>query len=268
MAALFIDLDNFKDINDSLGHEAGDRLLQAVAQRFEAMFRASDTVGRLGGDEFVVLTELQPFGPGPELLAERIRVLLRQPFYVEGYDHPAWSPRPASASPPGSGRRPDELLRDADIALYRAKAMGKDRWTVFEPAMQSAVLDRLELERDLRCALENRGVPPLYQPVFDLDKRAVPVASRPCCAGATRDVGVLAPDEFIPSLEDTGLIVDVGHWVLTKACEQAAEWHHRATAHHVGERLHAPARDRRLGRTMSVRPCRAADSTLGPSSWR
>jgi diguanylate cyclase (GGDEF)-like protein len=226
VAALFIDLDNFKDINDSLGHEAGDRLLQAVAQRFEAMLRPSDTVGRLGGDEFVVLTESLTQAAGPELVAERIRVVLRQPFYIEGYDQ---VPLVVSASigiATGIRDSADELLRDADIALYRAKALGKDRWTAFEPAMQSAVLDRLALERELRSALEMDEFFLLYQPVFDLHSvRACGVEALLRWRHRTR--GVLPPDEFIPSLEGTGLIVEVGHWVLTEACQQAAEWHRR-----------------------------------------
>jgi len=229
VAALFIDLDNFKDINDSLGHEAGDRLLRAVAQRIEGMLRASDTVGRLGGDEFVVLTESVPSAAGPELVAERIRDVLREPFQIEGYDQ---IPLVISASigiATGVRASADELLRDADIALYRAKAMGKDRWTAFEPAMQSAVLDRLELEMDLRSALENDEFLLLYQPVFDLDSvQACGVEALLRWRHPTR--GVLAPDEFIPSLEDTGLIVEVGHWVLTEACRQAAKWHGQGRA--------------------------------------
>jgi diguanylate cyclase (GGDEF)-like protein len=225
VAALFIDLDNFKDINDSLGHEAGDRLLQAVARRFEAtLLRASDTVGRLGGDEFVVLIESPPEGPGPELLAERIRVVLCQPFHIEGYDQVPLITSASIGIATGLRATPDELLRDADIALYRAKATGKNRWTAFEPAMQSAVLERLELERDLRSAFENNEFLLAYQPVFDLE------SMRACGVEALLrwhrpDHGVLMPDKFIPSLEETGLIVDVGHWVLSKACEQAAKWH-------------------------------------------
>jgi diguanylate cyclase (GGDEF)-like protein/PAS domain S-box-containing protein len=229
VAALFVDLDNFKDINDTLGHEAGDRLLQAVAQRFQGMLRASDTVGRMGGDEFVVLTELVPMAAGPELVADRIRDVLREPFCIEGYHQ---VPLVISASvgiATGVRASANELLRDADIALYRAKAMGKDRWTMFEPAMQSAVLDRLELEMDLRSALEHGEFLLLYQPVFDLDSvRACGVEALLRWRHPTR--GVLAPDEFIPSLEDTGLIVDVGRWVLTEACEQAAQWHQRGHA--------------------------------------
>ncbi len=229
VAALFVDLDNFKDINDTLGHEAGDRLLQAVAHRFEGMLRASDTVGRMGGDEFVVLTESVPMAAGPELVADRIRDVLREPFCIEGYDQVPLAISASVGIATGVRESANELLRDADIALYRAKAMGKDRWMMFEPAMQSAVLDRLELEMDLRSALEHHEFLLLYQPVFDLDSvRACGVEALLRWRHPTR--GVLAPDEFIPSLEDTGLIVDVGHWVLTEACEQAAQWHRRGHA--------------------------------------
>jgi diguanylate cyclase (GGDEF)-like protein/PAS domain S-box-containing protein len=224
VAALFIDLDNFKDINDSLGHEAGDRLLIAVAQRFGAMLRASDTVGRLGGDEFVVLTESATADAGPELVAERIQSVLREPFSIEGYDHTSLVMSASVGIAIGVRESASELLRDADIALYRAKAMGKDRWTIFEPAMQSAVLDRLELEVDLRTALHRGEFALLYQPVFDLDSvRACGVEALLRWHHPRR--GLLAPDEFIPSLEDTGLIVEVGRWVLTEACHQAAKWH-------------------------------------------
>jgi diguanylate cyclase (GGDEF)-like protein/PAS domain S-box-containing protein len=229
VAALFVDLDNFKDINDTLGHEAGDKLLLAVAKRFEGMLRESDTVGRLGGDEFVVLTESTIRGAGPELLADRIQAVLHEPFLLEEFDQ---VPLVVSASvgiATGVRTTASELLRDADIALYRAKAMGKDRWTLFEPAMQSAVLDRLELEMDLRCALDNGEFFLLYQPVFDLDSvQACGVEALLRWRHPRR--GVLGPDVFIPSLENTGLIVDVGRWVLTEGCHQAALWHHQGHA--------------------------------------
>ncbi len=224
IAALFIDLDNFKDANDSLGHEAGDRLLQAVANRFSAMLRASDTVGRLGGDEFVVLTEGVALAAGPAMVAERIREVLRKPFHVEGY---ADIPITVTASIGiATGDRPSaqELLRDADIALYRAKAKGRDCYALFEPAMQSAALDRLELKSDLDSALVNNEFFLLYQPIFDLDNiriRGVEALLR--WHHPTR--GVISPDNFIPVLEDSGMIVDVGRWVLNEACAQATVWH-------------------------------------------
>jgi diguanylate cyclase (GGDEF)-like protein/PAS domain S-box-containing protein len=154
VAALFIDLDNFKEVNDTLGHEAGDKLLRAIAARFAATVRASDTVGRLGGDEFVVLAEGMSLAAGPELLAERFRDVLREPFLLEGLNG-TLSITASIGIAEGDRASGDDLLRDADIALYRAKAMGKDRAALFAPEMQSAVIDRLGLKMDLQSALAN-----------------------------------------------------------------------------------------------------------------
>jgi diguanylate cyclase (GGDEF)-like protein/PAS domain S-box-containing protein len=226
VAALFVDLDNFKDINDTLGHEVGDLILQAVADRFSRVLRGNDTVGRLGGDEFVVLAEGVSLAAGPELVAERLNDVLREPFRVQGYEG---APLTISASIGiASGSRPSaqELLREADIALYRAKAAGKNCWTMFVPEMESEVLDRLELQMDLRSALGNGEFYLLYQPVFELDSlNACGVEALLRWMHPTR--GVVGPDDFIPMLEETGMIVEVGRWVLHGACEQAASWHHR-----------------------------------------
>ena len=224
IAALFIDLDNFKDANDSLGHEAGDRLLQAVANRFSAMLRASDTVGRMGGDEFVVLTEGVALAAGPAMVAERIREVLRKPFHVEGYSDIPITVTASIGIATGDRASAQELLRDADIALYRAKAKGRDCYALFEPAMQSAALDRLELKSDLDSALVNNEFFLLYQPIFDLtDIRIRGVEALLRWHHPTR--GVISPDNFIPVLEDSGMIVDVGRWVLNEACAQATVWH-------------------------------------------
>jgi diguanylate cyclase (GGDEF)-like protein/PAS domain S-box-containing protein len=224
VAILFIDLDNFKDANDSLGHEAGDRLLQGVANRFSSMLRASDTVGRMGGDEFVILTEGVSLAAGPALVAERIREVLRKPFHVEGFEGLPITVTASIGIATGDRASAQELLRDADIALYRAKATGRDCYALFEPAMQSAALDRLELKSDLDSALDNDQFFLLYQPIFDLENismRGVEALLR--WQHPTR--GVISPDNFIPVLEDSGMIVDVGRWVLRQACVQAASWH-------------------------------------------
>ncbi len=224
VAVLFIDLDNFKDANDSLGHEAGDRLLQAVAHRFSAMLRASDTIGRLGGDEFVVLTEGASLAAGPSMVAERIREVLRKPFQVDGYEGLTITVTASIGIATGDRPSAQELLRDADIALYRAKAKGRDCYAVFEAAMQTDALDRLELKSDLDSALATDQFFLLYQPIFDLDSvkiRGVEALIR--WRHPTR--GVIPPDNFIPVLEDNGMIVEVGRWVLRQACAQAAEWH-------------------------------------------
>jgi diguanylate cyclase (GGDEF)-like protein/PAS domain S-box-containing protein len=226
VAALFIDLDNFKDINDSLGHDAGDKVLQAVAHRFVGILRASDTVGRLGGDEFVVLAEGASLGAGPEMVAERLHATLREPFRIEGYDLVSLTVTASIGIAGGQRNSASELLRDADIALYRAKALGKNRSALFQPEMQTAVLDRIELEADLRSALVGEEFFLLYQPVFDLDHMHVSgVEALVRWRHPSR--GIVPPDHFIPMLEDSGLIVDVGRWVLVEACRQAAEWHRR-----------------------------------------
>jgi diguanylate cyclase (GGDEF)-like protein/PAS domain S-box-containing protein len=223
IAAYFIDLDNFKDANDSLGHEAGDRLLQAVGARFESILRSSDTVGRLGGDEFVILAEGVSLSEGPGLVSDRIREVLREPFYVEGFES---IPIVVTASiGVAVGDRPSaqELLRDADIALYRSKSGGRDQAVIFEPAMQVVIADRLELRSDLETALANDEFFLLYQPIVDLnstDIRGVEALIR--WRHPTR--GVIAPNDFIPMLEDCGLIVEVGRWVLDTACRQAGLW--------------------------------------------
>jgi diguanylate cyclase (GGDEF)-like protein/PAS domain S-box-containing protein len=223
VALCFIDLDNFKDTNDSFGHQAGDKLLQAVAKRLDHALRSSDTVGRLGGDEFVILAACPSISSGPMLVADRISKALRDPFYVDGLES---FPITVTASVGiATGDRPSahELLRDADVALYQAKAAGKNCCVVFEAEMQSAVVDRLEVTSALYMALERNQFFLLYQPIFDLASmqiRGVEALLR----WLHPSRGVLSPDQFIPTLEDTGLIVKVGQWVLREACQQAAAW--------------------------------------------
>ncbi len=226
VAALFIDLDNFKEVNDTLGHEAGDEILQAVANRFAAILRAGDTVGRLGGDEFVVLAEGVSLAAGPELVAERLRDVLREPFHLEGDHGPPLTISASIGIAAGVRTSAHELLRDADIALYRAKAMGKNCWALFEPEMQSAVLNRLGLKMDLQSALADTEFFLVYQPLFDLDSmRVYGVEALLRWRHPTR--GVVAPDEFVPMLEETGMIIEVGRWVLNEACRQAVAWYQR-----------------------------------------
>ena len=223
VAAYFIDLDNFKDANDSLGHEAGDKLLRAVAARFAAILRASDTVGRLGGDEFVILAEGGSLAAGPRMVAERIREVLRKPFQIEGYEGLPITVTASIGIATGDRSSAQELLRDADIALYRAKAEGRDTSVLFEPAMQSAAVDRLALKSDLDVALAEGQFFLLYQPIFDLD-RVVIRGVEALIRWQHPTKGVIAPDDFIPVLEDSGMIIEVGRWVLQEACAQAARW--------------------------------------------
>jgi diguanylate cyclase (GGDEF)-like protein len=223
VAALFIDLDNFKDINDSLGHAAGDELLVAVATRLSGVLRDSDTVGRLGGDEFVVLVEGGSLSAGAEAVAQRLLDALADPFDLH---HPTAAPLGVGASIGiALGDRPTagELLRDADIALYQAKAAGKHCYMLFVHEMQAAVHDRLVLEMDLRGALAANEFFLVYQPIFNLREMTVTgVEALLRWNHPTR--GVVQPDLFIPLLEETGMIVSIGRWVLETACRQAADW--------------------------------------------
>jgi diguanylate cyclase (GGDEF)-like protein len=224
-AALFLDLDGFKDINDSLGHDAGDLLLQAVANRLRRVLRDGDTVGRMGGDEFVVLLEGEAMAPGPEVVAERILEVLREPFRLTDTDMTLGLSASIGIALSGDGSASD-LLRDADIALYRAKANGRDCCVSFRPEMEVAVSDRLALGMELREALENGSLFLEYQPTFDIQTgrvRGVEALVR----WAHPERGTILPLDFIPLAEETGIIVDLGTWVLREACRQMADWHRR-----------------------------------------
>ncbi len=240
VAALFIDLDNFKSINDTLGHDAGDELLQAVAARLDSVVRATDALGRLGGDEFVVIAEDLSLAAGPELLAERLLEALKQPFTLAGAGDATTVTVTASVGIAAGDRAlAGDLLRDADIAMYRAKWDGKNRYVVFESVMQDAVQRRMVLELDLRVALENDEFFLVYQPTFDLRDMS-PTGMEALIRWNSPTRGVVQPDDFIPPLEETGLITEVGRWVLEEACRQGAAW--REASHPVGIAVNVSAR--------------------------
>jgi diguanylate cyclase (GGDEF)-like protein len=222
VAAVFIDLDNFKLINDTLGHGAGDELLRAVTARLQGAVRDTDTLGRLGGDEFVVIADELSLAAGPELIAERLLEALGEPFNLnEGKARLKVTASIGVAA--GVRSSAEELLRDADIAMYRAKCNGKDRYVAFESEMQGAVQSRLELEMDLREALHNDEFFLVYQPIFNLsDMRPSAVEALIRWEHPAR--GVVQPEEFIPLLEETGLITQIGRWVLRETCAQGASW--------------------------------------------
>ncbi|HEX7979421.1 MAG TPA: EAL domain-containing protein [Gemmatimonadaceae bacterium] len=221
-AMLFLDLDRFKVVNDSLGHAVGDQLLVAVARRLEQAVRPGDTVARLGGDEFTVLIDNAHTVMEVTRVAERILVELQRPFYLQGQD--VFVSASVGIALSGSGyQMPDDLLRDADLAMYRAKANGKSRYEVFDQKMHARAVALLQLETDLRMALEREEFRILYQPVISLRTGRV--------AGVEALVrwehpqrGLVSPDDFLTVAEETGLVVPMGNWVLRQACCKLAEW--------------------------------------------
>jgi diguanylate cyclase (GGDEF)-like protein len=225
-AVLFLDLDGFKEINDTLGHAAGDHLLRSVANRLAATLRGSDTIGRLGGDEFVVLVESDTEA-NAEMVAERLLTALQQPFVIGGTTVTVSASIGLAA---GDRQTAGEMLRDADIALYEAKAAGKHRVVVFRPEMHVAVCDHLQLETDLRLAHERQEFFLVYQPIWDL--AATRVTGVEALLRWRHPVrGTVGPDVFIPLLEENGLIVDVGAWVLETACREVKALHDMG--HHI-----------------------------------
>ncbi len=238
VAALFVDLDNFKDVNDTLGHRAGDELLRAVAQRLGPPTRGS-VLGRLGGDEFVVLLE-DLTGPEPAYdVAAELLAAFGEPFLVGGLEGRPLAVTASVGIAAGERTSPEDLLRDADIAMYRAKWSGRNRAVAFEPEMQWAARTRLELEIELQAALDRGEFFLVYQPTFDLsDMRVTGVEALLRWRHPER--GTIAPGEFIPQLETTGAIVPVGRWVLLEACRQGASWH--SSGHEVAISVNVSAR--------------------------
>jgi diguanylate cyclase (GGDEF)-like protein len=223
VAALFVDLDNFKAINDSLGHGTGDELLCAVAKRLAGVIRETDALGRLGGDEFVVVADGVSLAAGPELIAERLLEAFNEPFALGEDGETRVRAKASIGIATGARASAEELLRDADIAMYRAKWGGKSRYLVFESGMEDETQSRLETEMDLASALENEEFFLVYQPTFDL-QTMTPTGVEALIRWRRPGLGVVHPEEFIPLLEETKMIVEVGAWVLREACEQAAGW--------------------------------------------
>ena len=228
-AVLFIDLDGFKEINDRLGHGAGDELLELVAARLRTTVRDSDTVGRLGGDEFVVLVEDAALDAGVEVVAERLLDVLSEPFTLPGRERPLSVGASIGIATGDRGEAAD-LLRDADIALYSAKAAGKGCYRVFAPEMHHEVRNRAELAEGLSTALENEELFLVYQPIFDLVAEAT-TGVEALLRWNHPERGLIGPDDFIPLLEESGQIIEVGRWVLHESCRQTAEWH--AAGHRI-----------------------------------
>jgi diguanylate cyclase (GGDEF)-like protein len=226
VAALFIDLDGFKDVNDTLGHGVGDQLLQAVAERLSVTMRGTDSIGRLGGDEFIVLVDGSTMDVGPELVAERLLTVLRAGFELPGVTTGELTLTASIGIATGLRDSATELLRDADIALYAAKAAGKDCYVEFRSEMQTAVQERHLLEMDLRDALRKDQFWLAYQPIFSL-ARGNATGVEALLRWNHPDKGLTPPDRFIPVLEESGMIGEIGRWVLHQACGQGARWHER-----------------------------------------
>ncbi len=221
-AVLFVDLDNFKVVNDGLGHAAGDQLLVEVGRRLTECLRAGDTAARFGGDEFTILFNDLASAEAASHAADRILGIMRAPFVIDRREVIVSASIGIAVSATGS-ERPDDLLRDADLALYEAKSRGKARHDLFDPAMTAAAWRRLELEGQLRRALEEGQLRLHYQPIVELETgRTVEVEA--LVRWQHPDHGLIPPAEFIPLAEQTGLIGQLGQLVLDAACAQLHEW--------------------------------------------
>jgi diguanylate cyclase (GGDEF)-like protein/PAS domain S-box-containing protein len=221
-AVAFIDLDDFKLVNDSLGHGAGDELLRAVADRLRGCLRSGDTPARLGGDEFAVLLEDAPDTRAVVEVAERILDALHSPIVVDGREVYARASI-GIATRRGPTTTPEELLRNADLAMYTAKANGKGCIEMFEPAMHHRAVDRLAIRGELERAVERGEIGVAYQPIVRLDTGEL-VAFEALARWNHPERGAVSPTEFVPIAEDTGLIVPLGKLVLERACQQLSTW--------------------------------------------
>ena len=221
IAVMFLDLDDFKNVNDSLGHDAGDRLLQAAAQRLVQCTRSADTVARLGGDEFAILLEGINDPADAERVATTITQSFNDPLLLDGKEARVATSIGVTFSRPDDTT--EELLRNADIAMYNAKAAGKGRHVVFHPHMQEVLRERLRLEEDIGRALERDEFFIEFQPVIDLHTRGL-LGVEALVRWRHPEHGVILPGRFVPVAEESGQIVELGRWVLVEACRRVRDW--------------------------------------------
>ncbi|MGB8984721.1 MAG: EAL domain-containing protein [Anaerolineales bacterium] len=222
-AVLFIDIDQFKVINDSLGHFTGDQLLIAIGKRMKECLRASDTVARFGGDEFAILLEITGDKDSAPLVAEKIQEAINQPLMLDGHELHVTASMGIVMNMAGYNL-PEEVLRDADIAMYQAKSSGKARYEIFDIKMRSQAFSRLEMEQELRSALEQQEFRLYYQPIISLKSNQL-VSFEALIRWQHPKRGLLLPGEFLPTAEASGLILPMEKWVLNEACGQLRKWH-------------------------------------------
>ncbi|MFK7896600.1 MAG: putative bifunctional diguanylate cyclase/phosphodiesterase [Myxococcota bacterium] len=222
MGLMFIDLDRFKNVNDTLGHEAGDQLIKIAAKRIQAALRKTDTVARLGGDEFVTIVEGAKQTNDLAVAAHKIVDTLQRPFHIQGVDNYVTASVGVTHFP-ADGSDADALLKNADIAMYEAKARGKDQFAFYEPALENSARHRQHLESELRQAIEREEFELHYQPVVRLANLQT-CGFESLLRWTNRENEKISPARFIPIAEESGLIIEIGEWVLAQAVSEAVRW--------------------------------------------